>query len=105
MTEIVKHEKLEASGQIYVGKCFLAAVLIGMDETNDATVTVYDGEDATGEEVIPTNKYDASLLGMNDAILPYMVECWNGIYVEITCTGTCEVVVHYQEDARKGSIG
>ena len=105
MTEIVKPKKLGASGIIYTGKSFLATLLIGMDEINDPVVTVYDGIDNTGEELIPTNKYDADAFGINGVVLTYMVECWTGIYVEITCQGTVEVVIHYQEDARKGGKG
>ena len=100
--QTVKPFELGASGQVYTGKCFLATLLIGMDETNDATVSVHDGLDNTGPELIPTNKYDASALGLNGVVLQFMVECWTGIYVEITCAGTCEIVVHYMEDARKG---
>ena len=100
--QTVKSKKLGASGSVYTGKCFLATVLIGMDEANDAVVTAYDGVDNTGNELIPTNKYDASALGLNGVVLQFMVECWEGIYIEITCSGTCEIVTHYAEDARKG---
>ena len=105
MTEIVQTTELGASGQIFTGKGFLAALLIGMDEANDATVSVHDGTDNTGPELIPTNKYDASALGLNGVVFHYMIECWDGAYVEITSQGTVEVVGHYTKDARKGGKG
>lgn len=100
--QTVRSKKLGASGQVYVGKCFLTTILIGMDEVNDVVLTVHDGINNTGEEIIPTNKYDASSLGLNGVVLQFMVECWLGIYLDITCSGTCEIVAHYDIDVKRG---
>ena len=40
---------------------------MGMDNANDPQITVYDSIDGTGTpvELIPTNPYDASAMGLN----------------------------------------
>jgi len=85
---------MTASGIWYTGKCVLYGFMLGMDGTNDATVTILDGTTTSGEEKIPTNTYDASALGMNGVIMPEgaSIPCTSGIYVIISCAGTCEVV-------------
>jgi len=95
--QLLQHKKLSASGVAYTGGCALASMFIGMDGVNDPEITVYDGIDATGSEVVPTATYDASALGLNGfhgGLLGY--DCKAGIYVEITCAGTVEVVVGYK---------
>lgn len=85
---------LTSSGIWHTGKCVLYGFMLGMDGSNDATVTIYDGTSASGEEKIPSNTYDASALGMNGVIMPEgaSIPCTKGVYVAITCAGTCEVV-------------
>ena len=63
---------------------------------------MYDGEDNTGEEILPTNEYDATLLGLNGVVLKAPVQCWTGIYVEISCAGTVEAITHYKERENVG---
>lgn len=74
----------------------LMGMQIGPDGANDPTITVYNGTDNTGGEIVPTNTYDASALGMNGYVGPYDKRAYNGIYVEITTAGTCEVTIDYQ---------
>ena len=102
--KVATSKKMTAAGQIYEGKGFLCAALLGMDETNDVSWSLHDGLDNTGNELIPTNKYDASVLGLNGAVLPYMVEFWDGLYLDMTIDGggDAELVAHYIEDAKKG---
>lgn len=76
---------------IHSGPCFFYGFLLGLDGTNDPTITFYDNTSASGEEIVPTNTYDASLLGLNGAMFPAPKYCKNGIYVSITQTGTTEV--------------
>jgi len=95
--KIAKSSKKTASGIVYTGECAFLAFFIGTDGANDPIVTIYDGIDNTGTEIMPTNPYDASVLGLNGAILKVPIMCWTGIYIEITCSGTVEVVTHYLE--------
>jgi hypothetical protein len=87
-------EKKTASGIVYTGRCIFQGFLLGTDGTNDPVVTIYNNTAASGQEVIPTATYDASALGLNgvSGIKQY---CDMGLYVEITCAGSVEVVVQY----------
>ena len=78
-------------------RAVLMGMQIGPDGANDPIVTVYNGTDNTGGEIVPTNTYDASALGMNGYVGPYDKKAYNGISVEITCAGTVEVTIDYQE--------
>jgi hypothetical protein len=89
--------RLTESGKVYEGECQFHGFLLGTDAQNDPSITIYDGIDNDGEKIIPTCKYDAGALGLNGALLSEKVsiECSQGIYVEISTTGTCEVIVIY----------
>ena len=95
---MARKRHISASGAIYTGKCIYYGFRAGLDATNDATITIYDNTAASGTEICPTNTYDASALGLNGEVLgdAAAIECDYGIYVDITCSGTCEVVVVYQ---------
>ena len=72
--------------------------LVGLDNTNDPTITIYDDNAAAaGNEVIPTNTYDASVLGVNGATLPGGgVNCDKGLFCYCTiAAGQAEVTVYY----------
>lgn len=92
----VASKKLSESGMVYTGESLLTSMLIGTDGVNDPTITIYDGTDNTGIEKVPTTTYDSSALGLNGFILSFPKEFKTGIYVEITCSGTVEVVVDYK---------
>lgn len=94
--ECVKSIKLTSSGIAYTGECLLTGMLLGMDKVNDPSITVYDGLDNSGNEIVPTNDYDASTLNLNGYMASKPDLCKTGIYVEITCAGTVEVVIKYQ---------
>lgn len=71
--------------------------MLGMDGTNDPTVTIYDhATAASGNEVVPTNTYDASALGANGVMFPERVACENGIVVDVVLGGgNLEVTLYY----------
>ena len=88
--------KISASAAVYTGACELRGFLVGTDGVNDPVITIYNGTSNAGGEIVPTSTYDASQLGLNGATgLQPGVHCDTGIYVEITCAGTCEVVAYY----------
>ena len=87
--------KLSASGIVTSQPALMLGVQIGMDGTNDLTLTIYNGVSNAGTEILPTNQYDASALGLNGVVMSYGKFCPDGIYVEITCSGTAEVVVDW----------
>ena len=95
--ESVDTQKFSASGAAANGPAWLYDMILGTDGVNDPTITVYDGIDNAGVEKIPTTQYDASALGLNGVIFHAKRKCQTGIYVEITCGGTVEVVVGFNK--------
>jgi hypothetical protein len=93
MDKIFNTTKITESGIVVAEPCIFGGFFIGTDEVNHPVITVYDNASAaSGEELVPSNKYDATLLGLNGAI-GFSVLARNGIYVEITTAGACEVTV------------
>ena len=92
-----KTKELAASGMAYTGECVLLDVLLGMDAANDPAVSIFDGTSSSGTEVLPTNTYDASKLGLNGVIWSFARKMDTGIYVLISlAAGDVEVVVGYR---------
>jgi hypothetical protein len=94
MESVNLSSKKTATGIVLTGQGVFRGMLLGTDGVNDPVVTIYDGLDNSGTEIIPTATYDASALGLN-GVIGKGVYCETGIYVEITCAGTVEVVVEY----------
>lgn len=85
-------KKIAASGILYNGPCDFGGFLLGMDGTNDVTdVTIHSGTDATGDEIVPTNPYEADYKGLN-GVAEWLVYCPNGVYAAFTCPGSAELV-------------
>ena len=102
----MKSQKFTSSGSVTAlpnGSLYCMGFTVGMDGVNDPVVTIYNGADNTGEEIVPTATYDASALNLRGVVKSAGVKCSAGIYVEITCAGTVEVVVDY--DNRPDGLG
>ena len=86
-----------STGWVVTGNpAILCGVLIGTDATEDPTVTIYNSTDNSGVEVMPTQEFDASALGLNGFTPGYGKSCPLGIYAEISnCSGTCEITIDY----------
>ena len=92
----VRH-KIAASALIKSGYSKLVGVLLSTDGSNDPVVTVYDSTTNTADtEVVPTNTYDASALGLNGAWFGHegAIECKTGVYVEVSNLGTGYALVY-----------
>lgn len=78
---------------VYTGRCLYHGFRLGMDATNDVTLYLSDGS----SKIVPTNQFDASLLGLNGEILSDQaaITCETGITVTVTCSGTFEIVIVY----------
>lgn len=88
--------KITSSTAVYTGACEFRGFLLGTDGVNDPVITIYNGTSNAGGEIVPTSTYDASQLGLNGVTgLQPGVHCDTGIYIEITCEGTVEVVPYY----------
>jgi len=82
-------------GVVHEGPVLFFGFLIGSDAVNDPTITLYDNVKASGKELVPTNQYDASVLGLNGAMPGAGVLCASGIYADISCAGACEITVYF----------
>jgi hypothetical protein len=93
---IVKAKKFTASGVISSSACALCGFLLGTDGVNDPVITFFDGISAVdGKEVVPTTTYESSTNGLN-GFMPgsVMIDCPNGLYVEVATIGTGEGVAY-----------
>lgn len=93
-------KRLVASGAVTANPCYIFDIFIGTDGVNDPTVAVYNAAasaDAT-KRILPSVSYDASALGLNGyAAGAHGIDCTTSCYVEITCAGSCEVIVMYRD--------
>ena len=78
------------SGQIVTGNCYLTAVTVITDGTNDATVTLYDNTAASGRKVAEFVIPGGDRQGGRNWVYP--VFCYAGIYAEISGTGASCIV-------------
>ena len=77
------------SGSIINVPCWFVNFKLGSDNANDPQVTVYDSNGApagTPTELVPTNPYDASAMGLN-GISGDQSYARYGIYVVIEAVG------------------
>ena len=80
---------LRASGQVYDKPCWFINFKIGIDNANDVQLTVSDtvgAPGATDTELVPTNPYDASAMGLN-GISGDESYARNGIYLTMEAVG------------------
>ena len=78
------------SGLIYGGSCWFVNFKLGMDNANDTQITVYDTKvtpvAGTDTELVPTNPYDASAMGLN-GLEGDQSYAQNGIWLVVTAVG------------------
>jgi len=88
---------MTATGIITNRSCNFMGFLVGTDGTNDPTVTIHSGTTATGNEIVPTNTTDASVLNLDGFMVGGDgIRCDNGLYCVIACVGVVEIVVYYK---------
>jgi hypothetical protein len=87
--------KITTTGIIHTGPCEFRGFLMGTDGVNDPTITIYNGINNTGQEVVPTATYDAAIMGLN-GVTGKTHYCNTGLYIEITCAGAVEVVPEFK---------
>lgn len=93
-----------ASVQVHDGEGFIFSMLIGSDTVNDPVVAIHDcttGNQAAGNQIIPSNTYDASILGINGVVFKISKRVTSGLYIAIANIGTGSVIIDWRS---QGSI-
>ena len=85
-----------ADGQVLDHSVVVTGMILVTDGTNDCTATLYDHKSAaSGTQLSPVLTV-AGADNYGGAMLPE-VEARNGVYADLTTSGTCTVTVYYQE--------
>jgi len=87
-----------ASACILESKGLFYGILLTTDATNAVTLDIYDSTTASGTKIIPTSTIttnSADRLRSLSFALPLHVS--NGIYVNVTCSGTVTYMVYFEE--------
>lgn len=78
---------------IATGRNYFSGLLVITDNTNVATVTIYDNTAASGTVLAKLSA--TSTTGANSLALATPVRCDNGITVVVSGTGTPQAVVYF----------
>jgi len=78
------------------GITLFGGIIVVTDGTNAVTVEIYDNTSAAGAKLIPTWVVTTSATQRSASIgFGAPIKCMNGIYVDITTSGTVEYTVYY----------
>jgi len=88
---------ITATGQAITGAGKFQGLIIKCDGTNDVTLNVYDNTAASGTQLIPTNSVFEGTVRLAAISFAPGIYYNTGVYLEITCAGTCEIMVQYNE--------
>jgi len=89
---------ITSSALVLTGSGQFHGFALKADGTNDVTVNVFDSLTATGRKIIPTDSVFDGTVKLNAWSDNPAIRLDTGIYIEITCAGTCEIVPRYSAD-------
>jgi hypothetical protein len=93
-----KTSPASASAAAVTGNCIFYGIMVRTDGTNNVTLNLYDNTGASGTLILPSSLVidgSARIASIgDDSGLPIT----NGIYVDVTCAGTCSYQVYYDND-------
>jgi hypothetical protein len=86
--------KKTADATVYAASAELYGITVNTDGTNDCVVVIYDNASAASGTVLD----EFTILGADVSGRAYYdaLNVINGIYVDITTSGTCSYQVHYK---------
>lgn len=85
-----------ADALIISGRAEFHGITITGDGTNAVTVDIYNNTEGSGEKITPTLNFPQSATSKTQAYsVSPPVRCNNGIYVDITTTGTASYIIYF----------
>jgi len=88
----VSDSEFTESGIMYTGEVCFCGIMIVADA--DVTINIYDNTEASGKKVTPTDCVICACPQMQ-IMTGQPIWCTNGLYLEITTTGTAKVKLLY----------
>lgn len=88
-----------ASIQVHDGEGFIFSMLIGSDTVNDPAIAIHDcatGGQLATNQIVPSNTYDASILGINGVVFKISKRFTSGLYIAIANIGTGSVIIDWR---------
>jgi len=86
----------DSAAAVFTGPGFFAGISITTDGTNNVSVDIYDNTAASGKQLTQTLVFIGT-----DRVRTFsvgnLIKVDNGIYVNLTCSGTYEYVVYYAD--------
>lgn len=86
---------LIADSTAAITQCGFVGLICQTDNTNNVTINIFDARTATGKKVIPTNFVVLASESNKILMLPKPIQINNGIYVDITTSGTTAISIYY----------
>jgi hypothetical protein len=87
--------KLTADGQISDTSAVLVGILAVSDDTNKVDVIVYNDAAATAGKEVGHIKSGTAIEAPGELNPTQPIVCPDGIYINLTTAGTCEVYVYW----------
>ena len=95
MPEIIfLHKTITESGLIYAGQCVYGGYQPELDGANNQEITIYDNTAGEGNPIKPKATLDAAEEG-EQGVRGQSVAAQNGLWGEISGSGTRKVTVYY----------
>ena len=88
-------QPITTSSGVVVGSCIYHGIIVKPDGENDITLDVYDSTTAAGNRLLPSDVIIGATTGLVSIMSEEGLGCDNGIYVDVTCSGTYEYVIYY----------
>jgi hypothetical protein len=93
---VIQSTEQSADATVYTGGGWFYGIILTTDGTNSVTVDIYDNTAASGTKLIPTTVIPSSAAERSASIgFGSPVNFSNGIYVDITTSGTAGYMVYY----------
>lgn len=80
---------------IIAESCIYYGISVKPDGINDVVLNIYDSLDASGDRLLPSEISIPAASRLTSFMSQAGLWCYNGIYVDVTCSGIYEYQVYY----------